>query len=185
MAIVCTVCGYDKTPDASEFCDACGAELPINTNPILDKLPIESTPEITVDFETESPFNPTPIIVTDSSLTTSENQLIGSLIAKQNNAPNPEFSLEDFNVIGIFDPDTGPVEIDLEGFLGAETVSRQHAEIYQESGVWKIKDLGSTNGVFIKTLGQKRFSARITSPTIINNGDEIAIAKIRFLFQTN
>jgi pSer/pThr/pTyr-binding forkhead associated (FHA) protein len=86
--------------------------------------------------------------------------------------------------VGIFDPDTGPVEIDLETFFGGETVSRNHAEIYQELGTWKIKDLGSTNGVFIKPPGQPRFSARITIPTPLNSGDEIAFGKVRFLFQT-
>ena len=47
--------------------------------------------------------------------------------------------------------------IDLEGFPGDETISRHHAEIYQEGGMWKIKDLGSTNGLFIKQAGQSKF----------------------------
>ena len=70
----------------------------------------------------------------------------------------------------------GPVDIDLESFPGNETISCQHAEIYQEGGVWKIQDLDSTNGVFIKPTGQTRFNAKITQPEIINPGDEIAIA---------
>jgi pSer/pThr/pTyr-binding forkhead associated (FHA) protein len=184
MTILCTVCGYDKTPDASEFCDACGAELAVSIDPVTDGLSLENKPETNPDFGQEISFQSDQNL-DNLSLTKSEELLIGRLIAKQNNAPTPEFSLENYNLIGIFDPDTGPVDLDLEEFMGNETVSRQHAEIYQESGVWKIKDLGSTNGVFIRPLGQKRFSARITSPTIINHGDEIAIAKIQFLFQTS
>jgi pSer/pThr/pTyr-binding forkhead associated (FHA) protein len=78
----------------------------------------------------------------------------------------------------------GPVDIDLEPFSGGDTVSRNHAEIYQEGGVWKIKDLGSTNGIFIKSAGQTRFAARITVPETLNSGDEIAFGKVRFLFQS-
>jgi hypothetical protein len=106
------------------------------------------------------------------------------LISKQANAPVPQFSIDSAALIGIFDPDIGPVDIDLESFAGGETVSCNHAEIYPEGGIWKIQDLGSKNGVFIKPVGQKRFGARITSPTPINPGDEVAIAKISFVFQS-
>ncbi|MBP0020064.1 MAG: FHA domain-containing protein [Cyanobacteria bacterium SBLK] len=107
------------------------------------------------------------------------------LIAKQAGCPYPEFVLDGGNlVVGRFDPDTGPVDIDLEGFPGEDTISRNHGEIFQEGGQWKIKDLGSTNGIFIKRAGQPRFGARIMTPEPLYSGDEIAIAKIRFLFQS-
>ncbi len=106
------------------------------------------------------------------------------LVAKQPGCPISEFVLDGSNaIIGKFDPDTGPVDIDLEGFPHEETISRQHGSIYREGGQWKIQDLGSINGIFIKRSNEIKFSARITSPTIINMGDEIAIAKIRFIFQ--
>jgi hypothetical protein len=183
--INCTVCGYDKNPDGSEFCDACGAELqstvavPTNNSTVAPPIPT-STPldemfvtETSVPETTSSTFhNPLPTGTT------------ARLIAKQPNAPIAEFSLENNALIGIFDPDMGPVDIDLEDFAGNETVSRHHAEIYQDAESWKIKDLGSTNGVFIKPMGQTRFGARITTPESLNSGDEVAIAKIRFVFQT-
>ena len=164
--ITCAFCGYDKNPDGSEFCDACGAELQ-STEPVPSPTPQPTPP----------PPQPTPPI--PQPITTT-----ARLVAKQPNAPIPEFPIEGSALIGIFDPDMGPVDIDLEDFSGNETVSRNHAEIYQEAGVWKIKDLGSTNGVFIKPMGQTRFGARITTPESLNSGDEIAIAKIRFLFQS-
>jgi pSer/pThr/pTyr-binding forkhead associated (FHA) protein len=106
------------------------------------------------------------------------------LVAKQPGCPISEFVLDGSNaIIGKFDPDTGPVDIDLEGFPHEETISRQHGAIYREGGQWKIQDLGSVNGIFIKRSSEIKFSARITSPTIINMEDEIAIAKIRFIFQ--
>jgi pSer/pThr/pTyr-binding forkhead associated (FHA) protein len=105
------------------------------------------------------------------------------LVSKQTNAPLPEFIIENNAIVGIFDQDTGPVDIDLETFFGGETVSRNHAEIYQESGMWKVKDLGSTNGVFIKSQGQTRFSSRITVPTLLKSDDEVAFGKVRFVFK--
>ncbi len=105
-------------------------------------------------------------------------------VSKQPGSPVPEFTLDSSAIIGRFDSDTGPVDVDLEGFPGEDTISRNHAEIYQEAGVWKIKDLGSTNGVFIKPAGQTRYNARITTPEVLNPGDEVAMAKIRFLFES-
>jgi hypothetical protein len=170
--ITCTVCGYDQNLDHSEFCNACGSELQTIVTP---QPKIEPSLAPTVILPTTSQPNHPPIINTFTK---------AKLTSKQTNAPIPEFILDNNAIVGIFDPDTGPVEIDLETFFGGETVSRNHAEIYQELGTWKIKDLGSTNGVFIKPPGQPRFSARITIPTPLNSGDEIAFGKVRFLFQT-
>jgi eukaryotic-like serine/threonine-protein kinase len=105
------------------------------------------------------------------------------LIAKQSNAPIAEFLFSTEIVIGMSRPDSQPVDIDLASFIGHETVSSYHAGIYIEDGVWKIADLGSRNGIFIKAIGQNRFSPRITVPTILNPGDEIAISKVCFFFE--
>jgi len=187
--INCTVCGYDKNPDGSEFCDACGAELPSTVAEPTPKVAIEPA-VTTIEPEPEATLIPQPAPVPVSTPITppTHNPIPAGknakLVAKQPNAPISEFPLENNALIGIFDPDLGPVDIDLEDFAGNETVSRHHAEIYQDGGIWKVKDLGSTNGVFIKPTGQTRFSARITTPESLNPGDELAIAKIRFVFQS-
>ncbi|MDB9414145.1 FHA domain-containing protein [Microcystis aeruginosa] len=186
MAIVCKVCGYDQNPQGAEYCDACGAELtpstpptpprPVIPDPIPEPTPMPIPQPITETI-TLTP-EPLPQPITPAITTTAR------LIAKHPNAPVAEFFIDGFTLIGIFDSDTGPVDVDLEKFPDNETVSRNHAEIYPDGGTWKIKDLGSLNGVFIKPIGQTRFNARITAPTPLSSGDEIAIAKIRFLFQT-
>lgn len=187
--INCTACGYDKNPDDAEYCDACGSELQAtvpavtssstaptviepSTPPIQPQIPSPQIPQPTYSTPTPSPTYP-------STMAT-----IAKLISKQAGSPVPEFTLDSNAIVGIFDPDMGPVDIDLEEFSGGETVSRNHGEIYLEGGVWKIKDLGSTNGIFIKQTGQTRFGARITVPETINTGDEIAFGKVRFLFQS-
>ncbi|CEJ45398.1 FHA domain-containing protein [Umezakia ovalisporum] len=179
--ITCSSCGYDQNPEYAEFCGACGSELQNITTPAI------TTPASTV-FETEilspqipQPHHPTPEPIPPTVATTSTT---AKLISKQTNSPVPEFILDSNAIVGIFDSDTGPVDIDLETFFGGETVSRNHGQIYQQGGVWQVKDLGSTNGIFIKSVGQTRFGSRITRPETLSSGDEIAFGKVRFLFQT-
>lgn len=183
MSITCPACGSANLDDA-EFCDSCGYELVGAVAPS----PKTSAVNQTLPANQFPPVNNFPVPVSQtlippiSVLATTK---VAKLISKQPGSPVPEFSLDTGSaVIGIFDSDSGPVDIDLESFPGGETVSRQHGEIYQEGGNWKIKDIGSTNGIFIKRAGEARYGARITMPEILNNGDEIAVAKVRFLFQT-
>jgi len=86
-------------------------------------------------------------------------------------------------VVGRFDPSTGPVDIDVTGLPGAEHISRRHAEIYAESGTWKVRDLGSTNGVFIKRAGEEGYSPRLQEPSELKGGDEIAFGNVVFVFE--
>ena len=187
--ITCTACGYDKNPDDAEYCDACGSELqavappppsPTVIQPEIPEPVIPPPPSPTV-IQPEIPSPPNVPIPTPPFTTTATT---AKLISKQPNSPVPEFMVDGSSLVGIFDPDIGPVEIDLEEFPGGETVSRNHAEIYPEGGDWKVKDLGSTNGIFIKKSGQTRFGARVTTPETINYGDEIAFGKVRFIFQS-
>ncbi|MDJ0676569.1 MAG: FHA domain-containing protein [Calothrix sp. MO_167.B42] len=204
--ITCAACGYDKNPDDAEYCEACGSELqaavapppviiqsptaepeipPPSTSTVIQpsapepKIPPPSTPTVIQPStaEPEIPPPPTTPVFTTTATT-------GKLVSLQSGSPVSEFTIDSHAVVGIFDPDMGPVDVDLEEFPGGETVSRNHAEIYPEGGVWKIKDLGSTNGIFIKRTDQTRFGARITIPENINFGDEIAFGKVRFRFQT-
>lgn len=185
--IICDACGYEN-PGNVAFCEACGTELTFSPTPPTPS-PTSSTedPFAAPVEPVSAPTLPTPQPTAEVFPSPSAPVTLGTakLVAKASNAPSTEFILDSTNLIGRFDPDTGPVEIDLEGFPGEDAISRNHAEIYQESGQWKIKDLGSTNGVFIKRAGQNRFGARITLPEILTPGDEIAIAKIRFLFQAS
>ena len=55
--------------------------------------------------------------------------------------------------IGRFDPSVGPIDIDRGGLEEGVYVSRKHAEITEEGGVYKITDLGSSNGTYIARDG--------------------------------
>jgi FHA domain len=84
--------------------------------------------------------------------------------------------------IGRFDSSTGPVDIDLSGMKGEVNISRRHAEFVLENDKWVIRDLGSTNGVYLKRVGQSAYSPRIMQPEILNDGDEIAFGNMKFLY---
>ena len=89
-------------------------------------------------------------------------------------------------VVGRFDAETGPVDIDLSQAPESEQISRQHAEVYREAdGGWFVKDLGSTNGVFVKAAGAATFGPRLTAPQALSTGDEIGFGNARFIFQTD
>jgi len=77
-------------------------------------------------------------------------------------------------IIGRHDPQRGKVDIDLTPYRGSEYVSRQHAKIYLQGGVWYITDLRSSNGTFLN--GKILLKARP-----LKNGDIIAIGTLKLL----
>ena len=89
-------------------------------------------------------------------------------------------------VVGRFDPETGPVDIDLSESAESGHISRQHGELYREGdGSWMVRDLGSTNGVFVKSGDAASFGPRITAPRPLQDGDEVAFGNARFIFKTS
>jgi hypothetical protein len=89
-------------------------------------------------------------------------------------------------VVGRFDPETGPVDVDLSELGEAVHVSRQHGELYRDAdGRWTVRDLGSTNGIFVKGSADGSFGPRITAPRQLTNGDEVTFGNARFVFRTD
>jgi hypothetical protein len=88
-------------------------------------------------------------------------------------------------VVGRFDPETGPVDIDLSESAESGHISRQHGELFREAdGSWSVRDLGSTNGVFVKSDTDPSFGPRITAPRPLKDGDEVAFGNARFTFKS-
>ena len=214
MSKECKTCGYEGNPDDAEFCETCGDGLdntfnspsvsvasppsPPSASPPSPPVPSINPPSQPITPPVgiippppapatvpQPPLSPTVVASISSPVAVPP---VGSpttarLVAKLSNAPVPEFVIDGYASVGIFTPESGPVDIDLEQFLGSDTISKQHAEIYLDNGGWTIKDQ-STNGTFIKPFGQTRFGPRIMAPTQLNSGDEIAFAKISFIFQS-
>jgi hypothetical protein len=86
-------------------------------------------------------------------------------------------------VVGRFDLESGPVDVDLAALPEANYVSRHHAEVWRDAGgQWFIKDLGSRNGTFVRAHGQSQFQ-RTTGEQPVADGDEIALGNARFEFR--
>lgn len=100
--------------------------------------------------------------------------------------PSDGYVLNNANmVVGRFDPSAGPVDIDLGGQTGEGYISRRHAEVFLQDGAWMVRDLGSTNGVYIKKAGQGQYSPRLIEPAALGDGDEVAFGNVKFLFQNS
>lgn len=80
--------------------------------------------------------------------------------------------------IGRFDPSVGPIDVDLGNTPEGAYVSRKHAKVDFENGNWKITDLGSSNGTYVR-----RDDFEKVDEAEIKDGDEIALGNGRFVFR--
>jgi pSer/pThr/pTyr-binding forkhead associated (FHA) protein len=104
-----------------------------------------------------------------------------TLVVKRNGAETTEiFTVVSPCVIGRFDPSVGPIDIDLGNLPEGVYVSRKHAKITQEDGVWKIHDLGSSNGTFVLVDDFEKVTI-----ADLADGAEIALGNARFVFHLN
>jgi pSer/pThr/pTyr-binding forkhead associated (FHA) protein len=83
-------------------------------------------------------------------------------------------------VVGRFDPAVGPVDVDLGSIPESTYVSRKHARITCDGGVWKITDMGSSNGTFVLRDDFER-----VDEAEISNEDEIAFGNARMIFRVS
>jgi pSer/pThr/pTyr-binding forkhead associated (FHA) protein len=103
---------------------------------------------------------------------------LGRLTVVRGNVPTEDvFQFAAPAIIGRFDPSVGPIDVDLGGTPEGSYVSRKHAKITFEDGVWKIADLGSSNGTYVK-----RDDFEKVEEAEIEDGAEIALGNARFVF---
>jgi hypothetical protein len=135
----------------------------------------------------EEPLSPVPVVaapVVTAPVVSGGGVTSARLVPRDYGASTTEtFPLVGDRVsVGRFDSSTGPVDIDLSGMKGEAHISRRHAEFALENGKWVIRDLGSTNGVYLKRVGQTAYGPRIAQPEILNDGDEVAFGNTKFLY---
>jgi hypothetical protein len=212
---VCQVC-QKENPTGVEYCEDCGAAMtpagapaaaPAGTvstptapaAPPPAPTPVESAPAATAPeaaapaasadgpAATDAPPPPAPATETPDTTAAGGRQR-ARLIAIRYGAPTGEEIplLGQRLLVGRFDPETGPVDVELSSVAKGVHISRQHGELYREGGdQWLVRDLGSTNGVFVKSSGDPSFGPRITAPRPLSNGDEVAFGNARFIFRTD
>ncbi|CAL9411897.1 MULTISPECIES: DUF1707 and FHA domain-containing protein [unclassified Streptomyces] len=57
--------------------------------------------------------------------------------------------------------------------LSHETVSRVHAELSRQGGMWILRDLGSTNGTAVN-------GRRVIGATVVREGDQVSFGQVAF-----
>jgi FHA domain len=143
--IYCPECGF-QSPEAATYCSRCGALLIRET---VGETTMSLGPE-DVDLDTVSDIDGPALVVRSGGGRAGESfEAIGdsALIGR-----SPECDI----------------------FLDDVTVSRRHAELTRDGGVFTIRDLGSLNGTFVN----KR---RIES-SVLEDDDEVQIGKYRMTF---
>lgn len=126
---------------------------------------------------------PTQVVEPSTVPSTSSGAASGTakLILKRGGAATGDvFTIGSSATIGRFDPESGPVDVDMANLPEAVYISRHHAEINLRDGQWMVKDLGSRNGTFVKNASG---FARVTGETAVVSGDEVAFGNARFEFQ--
>jgi hypothetical protein len=100
------------------------------------------------------------------------------LTLKRNGAETDiEFPLNPPAIAGRFDPSVGPIDIDLGSLPEGSYVSRKHAKFTFEDGVWRVQDLGSSNGTFVLNDDFERVDT-----AELHDGQEVALGNARFIF---
>ena len=167
----CPACGNSNN-EVDEFCADCGTEL--------------RQPKDTVESISSSEITPKPPSVKPASEPIPTVSIAGITLKRNGVLTAESFPIQGERiVIGRFDIDSGPVDIDLGKLppTEADYISRHHAEIWRApSGQWFIKDLGTKNGSFFRGKGQAKWE-RINGEQAINQGEEIALGNVKFEFQ--
>ncbi len=170
----CSTCG-STVPESVAVCPDCGMELRSASALAAVPSPAAGPPPEPVPAPVPSPPASQPKEVTPGArLTLRRGGALSQEVFSLGRGPS---------IIGRFDPETGPVDLDLGPLPEAVYVSRHHAEMWCDaSSQWFVKDLGSGNGTFVCAAGECQFK-KASGDHPIKDGDEIALGNARFEFR--
>lgn len=206
MTITCTTCNAEN-PESAEFCEECGIELGdsaagLDTSPALEAEPLNEPPGEPDALE-EAVLEPVAVADDqDGGGTSNLDEVLSEpetdipVVSATTAVPPASLTLISFGqstdtvipleasplMLGKFDPAQGPIDIDLSSLPGNEYLSRRHGELFFDDG-WTVRDLGSTNGVFVRRSQDSNFLPRLQGPMKLEDGDEVAFGNLRFVFR--
>lgn len=134
-------------------------------------------PELDAAEEAPEPEPATEEAASEPAPTVSGPRLV---LKRANQETDVVFEIRPPVIVGRFDPEVGPIDVDLGPLPEGAYVSRKHARIDFEDDVYTVTDLGSSNGTFVL---RGDFTKVESAP--IADGDEIAFGNARFVFRTN
>ncbi len=176
--------GGDSAGFTVDFGDDSSAAAPLDLDaPAFDFTASESADESPVVLEKSAPASApvTPdAAAPDAALPNDSAQIT---LRRGGALTSEGFRFSSGAIVGRFDPESGPVDVDLAPLPEASYVSRHHAEFRRDAGngKWFIKDMGSSNGTFWRARGAGAFS-RLSGEQELNAGDEISLGNARFEF---
>jgi hypothetical protein len=182
--IQCKCCGNSRISDSETICPDCGVVLaaPSPVAAVKGSAPVvaadSATPAVGPSTITQEPSahgaaNVSLPAASSASLTVIRG---GALTAEKLTWAGA------IVVIGKFDVDEGPVDVDLSQIPEAGYVSRKHCQVWTDaSGQCLVKDLGSSNGTFVRARGTTRFQ-KVVGDQKLADGDELALGNARFVF---
>jgi pSer/pThr/pTyr-binding forkhead associated (FHA) protein len=178
----CQTCGR-QVADAETICPDCGAELkPPTTLPPVS-LPKVTPPSASPDVAPTA-LTPDAVLRSNPATVATPGAAARLTLVRGGVATSESFVIGKKVIVGRFDVESGPVDVDLSGVPEGAYLSRHHAEIWRhEDGRWLAKDLGSQNGTFVRSDASGQFR-RVTTEEVIADGDEIAFGNARFEFHT-
>ena len=207
MTVTCTTCNAEN-PESAEFCEDCGIELGqsdsgLDPLPALAAEPLAEPPVAPAFPETAAPVGSATVVDDQDDGGTSNLDEVLQEPATDvpaepaaTTVPSASLTLISFGqstdtviplrtsplMLGKFDPALGPIDIDLSNLPGNEYLSRRHGELFFDDG-WTVRDLGSTNGVFVRRSQDSNFLPRLQGPMKLEDGDEVAFGNLRFVFR--
>ena len=180
--LTCERCSTSN-PDASHFCDACGAPLwlagqsdrglhgPNGGNSNGHGRSASSAASLASALDD----------LTVVSSRSAEQRIHATLVIERGVSAGKKFPLSSVDAsIGRWDADGGIFpDVDLDSDDPEAKVSRRHARISLRDGHYLIRDLGSTNGTFVNR--GRRLAPGDSYP--LNDGDEIIVGKTFLRFR--
>jgi hypothetical protein len=175
----CLVCGATLSGQAT--CLDCGTEVASMGTPVGSTLMTAVPPP-----PLEEPAAPVPAVVPGCVVAElgSSASVVASLTVKRGGALTTQrFEIAGTRVVlGRFDTDSGPVDIDFDALPEAHHVSRHHCELWCDGGRWFVQDLKSANGTFVRAAASAQFARVGEGAHHLQDGDELALGNARFVF---
>ncbi len=176
----CPACGAENLPDSS-FCSNCGIVMEAVTE--AEASAPEPEPEPIDEVETAVAEAPVPIEETPVAAVAASDAPAPTgrarFVVRDSGAEIALPTAEGEYVIGREDPVSGVFPaIDMNAHDGENLgVSRRHAQVTVEAGIYFLQDLDSTNFTF---LDRKKLAP--FTPAALSNGDEVRLGKLVLTF---
>ncbi len=165
----CSQCGSQNS-DNARFCSQCGSPLAPATSGSGEATPNDSTATITFGGQAAAPSDQderASLAPADAAAVDALPAGSALLVVQRGPGAGSRYLLDsDLSTVGRHP------ESDI--FLDDITVSRRHVEFRREGSTFRVHDVGSLNGTYVK--GDRVDDAEL------QNGDEVRIGKFRLIF---